>query len=363
LNSPDYKKVLIAPLDWGLGHAARCMPVIDQLLSNGHAVHLAGNGASLLFLKDKYPQLPAHELPGYNIRYPVGKNASVQILLQSPRMFRTIQQEHRFVEKIVADHHIDSIISDNRYGVWNKKCKNVIICHQVAIQSPDGFAWLNPLFLRAHFRMMKNFDVLWIPDEPGDINLSGKLSHGFRIPMPHIYIGTLSRFAGLKKQTAAATGKKYRIVALLSGNEPQRTFFERQLIPELKKQDDTCLLIQGVTEKKSWQTDGNLDIATFLQANEMISILQEAETIICRSGYSTLMDLAALGKKAILVPTPGQTEQEYLANELDRKQIAVRADQHSFDLDRALKSLESIKGFSLLESDRTVLQQAMEKCL
>lgn len=353
------KPVLVAPLDWGLGHAARCMPVIDRLLDRGYPVHLAGNGASLELLTDRYPALPVHELPGYQIHYPVDKNASVQILLQSPRMFRTIRQEQVQTEKIVMAHGIGTILSDNRYGVHSKPCRSIILCHQVAIQSPGGFGWTQPFFRAAHFQMMRPFNELWIPDLPGEPNLAGKLAHGFSIPLPHRYIGHLSRFNDLQR-TASVHSETYRVVALLSGNEPQRTHFEKLLTAQLQQLQEPCLLIQGVTSEKRQGQAGNVRTISFLQAAELLPYLRAADVIICRSGYSTLMDMASLGKKTLLIPTPGQTEQEYLAAELQQKGIAAMMAQEKLNIKTGLANAAASRGLHALSAQDHLLEDALD---
>lgn len=356
---PDSKPVLVAPLDWGLGHAARCIPIIERLLNRGHTVHLAGSDASLRLLTDKYPDLPAHELPGYQIHYPVDKNASVQILLQTPRMFRTIRREQEMTESIVSQHGIGIILSDNRYGIRSRHCRNILLCHQLALQAPAGFGWTNAFFLKGHFRMMRPFDELWIPDMPGNVNLAGKLAHGFSIPMPHRFIGPLSRFAASKPVALPAPGQ-YRIVVLLSGNEPQRTHFENRLTEQLLALNEPVLLIQGMTDAKRRQHLGKLDIVSFLQADELFPYLQAAEVVICRSGYSTLMDMAALGKRTLLVPTPGQTEQEYLADELQQKGMAVMQAQDKLDLAAGLEAARSCRGLHALTDNESLLEAALD---
>ncbi len=361
MNVLANKTILIAPLDWGLGHATRCMPLIDHFLENGAKIILGGNGFSLNLLKDKYPVLPFYELPGYNIQYPVGKNAAIQTLLQAPHILKTIKEEQAAIEKIVSENHVDIILSDNRWGAWSKRSKNIFLCHQVAVQAPPPFGWTNRLLLRYHFGLIKKFDALWIPDDPGEKNLSGKLSHGFSIPIPHSYIGIQSRFS--KFITAADRGKTHNIVALLSGAEPQRTFFEGQLTAQLQNVNEDCLLIQGVTDKKEMRSQDRLDIISYMQAEELLPVLQQANSIVCRAGYSTLMDLAVLGKKAILVPTPGQTEQEYLAGELSKKGMAVSVKQENFDLTVAIEKLKTINGFNAFRTNTELFQQAIEKDL
>ena len=183
------KTILIAPLDWGLGHATRCMPLIDLLLKHGNKIIIAGNGDSFYLLKNQYPTLLFYELPGYNISYSIGKNASFHALMQTPKILKTIREEQKAIADIATKECIDLIISDNRYGVRHPHIKSIIICHQIALQAPKNFRWTNSFFLALHLKQLRQFDTLWIPDEEGDHNLSGILSHAIDFKMPTSYIG------------------------------------------------------------------------------------------------------------------------------------------------------------------------------
>lgn len=358
--SPN-KSILIAPLDWGLGHATRCMPLIDILLEQGHKVIIAGNGDSFFLLKEQYPSLLFYELPPYGITYAVGKNASFHALLQTPKILKTIRKEHKVVAEIVDKEKINLIISDNRYGVWHPKIKSVIICHQIALQAPTAFKWVNPLFLKMHLMQLNKFDRLWIPDEKGDINLSGKLSHNINFKMPHTFIGTQSRFAKFKHQSSFVEELNFSVLAVLSGPEPQRSHLEYLLKQQLKNINENVLLVQGKTHQFQRSTEDNITTVSYLNTNDLYAALQKATIIVCRSGYSTIMDLAALGKKAVLIPSEGQTEQEYLAKELDEKGFAVACYQQSLQLTESFEKLKKIKGFPIYTLSSGALKEALKE--
>ena len=361
LNHP--KKILIAPLDWGLGHSTRCMPLIDLLLKKGHSVIIAGNGDSFFLLKDQYPFLKFYELPGYNISYPGGKNAAVQSLLQSPKIFRTIKKENIAIADIVTNENIDLIISDNRYGVHHDKVKSIFICHHIAIMAPDNMRIMNPVFLKLHLQQINKFDALWIPDEEGNDNLSGKLSHLIDFKKPHTYIGIQSRFSNFIKAPATVDEIDFSILAVLSGPEPQRTFLEIELKNKLANIKQKTLLIKGKTENYTKTEEGNITIVSYLNTNDLFSALQKASSIICRSGYSTIMDLAVLGKKAIFIPTEGQTEQEYLSKMLSEKGYAIECNQNNLVLEDALEKLEKCTGFPVYKSSTDRIEKELQKYL
>ena len=355
-----FKTILIAPLDWGLGHATRCMPLIDLLLQKNYRIIIAGNGDSFFLLKEQYPSLTFYELPGYNISYAVGKNASFYALLQTPKILKTIKAENKAIAAIVQKEKIDLIISDNRYGVRNEQVKSIFICHQIALQAPNNFQFMNSVFLNLHLRQIHKFDALWIPDEENDSNLSGKLSHAITFKIPHTYIGIQSRFLNFKKTASFIDNLNFDILVVLSGPEPQRTFLESELIKKFKNRKEKILLVQGKTEKHTLKEEKNLTTVSYLNTNDLYTALQKAQVIICRSGYSTIMDLAVLGKRAILIPAQGQTEQEYLAATLASKGFAIECKQDSLDIENALEKLKTIDGFSVVRENRTKALEQLE---
>lgn len=358
------KTILIAPLDWGLGHATRCMPLIDLLLQKNHRVIIAGNGDSFFLLKEQYPQLTFYELPGYNISYAAGKNAAFHALLQTPKILRTINVENKVIAELTQKEKIDLIISDNRYGVRHDKIKSIFICHQIALQVPAPFQFMNPVFLKLHLQQIHKFDVLWIPDEENETNLSGKLSHDINFNIPYTYIGIQSRFSNYVKNPSSIEGLSFDVLIVLSGVEPQRSFLENKLKQQFQVRNEKVLLVKGKTESYSISEEGNITTISYLNTNDLFAALQKAPVIICRSGYSTVMDLAVLGKKAILIPAKGQTEQEYLAKILSQKGFAIECKQDKIDIESAMKKLEMINGFSMdCKTQNTVLEVTLDKYL
>lgn len=341
-----HKKILVAFLDWGLGHATRCMPIIDVLLEKRHEVILAGNGHSLLMMQQQYPDLKSYELPAYNIRYSGKRNAAWQILFQTRKIYKTIKQENISLKEIVEKENIQIIISDNRYGIYHPKCRNIFISHQIAIQAPKTFRFTEPFLLKQILKLISKFDELWIPDVADEChNLSGELSHRIKFPIPVKYIGILSRFQK-NIPISVIDDRRFNIVAIISGVEPSRSLFEEQLLKELEKTEGECLLICGKVEQEKRKTiHNNITIINYLQGDELVYYLRQAEIVICRSGYSTIMDLLALEKKAILIPTPGQTEQEYLAKNLAAQNIVVYQKQSDINLKEAIDAIKSTEGF------------------
>jgi uncharacterized protein (TIGR00661 family) len=353
------KKILIAPLNWGLGHATRCMPIINELLAQGADVQLASDGVALDLLKKEYPQLPCHELPSYDIRYPFDSMV-LSMAAQSPKILRGCVKEHIWLKKFIQNNKIDIVISDNRFGFFNKNVKSIFMTHQLNIQAP--FRRLVD-FINAFF--IKKFDERWIPDFEGEPNIAGSLSHGGLAKSLTVnYLGSLSRMKKLEVE------KKYKAIFVLSGPEPQRTIFEKKIIEQLsqlkieKQTTPQYIVIKGQPNStQSIQEYENIEIHNYMKANDLNIKILESEVLVARSGYSTIMDLVNLGSTAVLVPTPGQTEQEYLANNLMQKGIFYTQKQAELNIVEALESVKNYSGFGVFNRDKETFEEIILELL
>ena len=344
--------ILITPLNWGLGHATRCIPIINSLVESGIKVCLASDGRALSLLKEEYPGLTAYELPGYNVRYEQ-TGMIWNIAKQLPKISRAILAERKAVKKIVKAKSVDVIISDNRYGCRSKQTKNIFITHQINIAIPNRRLEIISNKINHHF--INLFDECWIPDFEGEESLAGKLSD---TSADHQYIGPLSRFqyAGLKKE--------HDLIAVLSGPEPQRSILEKKIIEQLKELPLKSLIVQGKTEiMQRSNLSENLSLVSFLTSRDLNEAILKSELVIARSGYSTIMDLVALQKKAILIPTPGQTEQEYLAARLSAQKIFYCQEQEELDIKKALIANAGYTGFKPLRTPTTSIKKFLKRAL
>jgi len=354
------KKVLIAPLDWGLGHATRCIPIIKALQEKGAEVIIAADGRAAQLLKEEFPELKHISLRGYRIQYSKTFGMTLMIALQIPKIIFAIMHEHFALKRIIGEHKPDVVISDNRYGLRNKKINSIFITHQLMVKCPNGLKFLEPLIHRIILFFVKKHSECWIPDTADEKNISGDLSHKYLVPRNAKFIGWLSRF---HLEEIISAPKKYDLLVLLSGTEPQRSVLEKILIQQIQETDHKTLMVRGVTEdQKQFSRQNNLTIVSHLNSNELLEAIDESEIIISRPGYSTLMDLAATGKKAILIPTPGQTEQEYLAEELMRKNIYHSVSQKNFNLQNTIKKVRDTTGFEK-ENFRSEIKEETEKLL
>jgi uncharacterized protein (TIGR00661 family) len=334
-NIPGPKpRILIAPLDWGLGHATRCVPVISALIQQGCAVIVAAEGQTKALLQNEFPQLRFIEIKGYRIQY--SRSAfwlPAKLLLQLPKIFCRIYSENRWLKKAVTENNVTAVIADNRMGLFHKKIPCVYITHQLTIKTGNRFT--ESIAQKIHYHYINKFSACWVPDTEGAFNLAGALSHPAILPnVPVTYLGPLSRFE--KKDVES----KYDLCIILSGPEPQRTIFEKIILQDLHKVKGKVCLVRGRPGKTEvlQHNNSSIEIKNHLTADELNNIVLQSKMIISRCGYSTVMDLVKLQKNAILVPTPGQTEQEYLGRYLQEQKIFYCVDQNSFSLSEAVKN-------------------------
>jgi uncharacterized protein (TIGR00661 family) len=335
------KTILVAPLNWGLGHATRCIPIIKALQENNYIPIIASDGIALELLKKEFPYVKTLKLPSYQIEYAKnGKNFKWKLLKNFPEMIKAIWIEEKKVKKWIKKYDIDGIISDNRLGVFSKKIPSVYLTHQLNVMTGNT-TWFTSIL---HQHIIKKHNECWVPDVEGNPNLTGKLGHVKTPDFALKYIGPLSRIQ--KKEVP----KQYDLMVILSGPEPQRGLLEEKLKKEILRYKGNVVFIKGIVEKdqKKEQIE-NVTYYNFMNSRQLEQTFNESEIVLCRSGYTTIMDLVKLGKKAFFIPTPGQYEQEYLAKKFKDEGLVPYSKQDSFCIEN-LKEIENYKGFPLLES-------------
>lgn len=327
---------MVAPLNWGLGHAARCIPLIKALQEHGFTPIIASDGVALSLLKKEFPELTAHELPSYQIEYAKeGKNFKWKLLRNSPKMIEAVVAERKVVKSLVKQYDLCGIISDNRLGVFSKKVPSVFITHQLNVLSGNT-SWLTSYM---HQLIIKKYAECWVPDFESKPNLTGKLGHikkpGFKLH----YLGPLSRLK------SANTQETHELFVILSGPEPQRGMLEARLREQLQEYDKKAIFVRGVMDaEKQVEEVGNVTYHNFMQSEELQATFNQSKIVLCRSGYTTVMDLACLGKKEVFfIPTPGQFEQEYLAKRFKSEGLVPYATQEKFRI-RQLAETKLYKG-------------------
>lgn len=322
-------KILIAPLNWGLGHASRCVPLIHRLLDEGHEVVIGGDGMSFTLLRKHFPKLRYVYLAPLDLHYSRSGNQTWAMLKAIPQLLLWRNKDRLMLKAILQEEHFDQVISDNRPGLYNKQVECIYITHQLQVKLTKTWRWAEAMASRIHARMYTRFNKVWVPDYE-DINhsLAGELSHPSNLRLSRKktefqYIGPLSRFHS--PITHKPSPINYEVVAVLSGLEPQRTLLEQELIERYSGKEERVLIVQGLVNHPNTRIKrGNLTIVPSMADAELVPALLNARHIIARSGYSTIMDLEALGLLSVgnnkplpvhieLIPTPGQPEQEYLA--------------------------------------------------
>lgn len=301
------KTIFISPLDWGFGHSTRCVPIISNLLKTNKVI-IGVTDVNKQFFDLYFPDIQKINVPSYGIKYSKLLPVWLKILFQFSKIKSVIRQEQKLLEKIVIENSIDVVISDNRFGLYNKQTENIFITHQIKIVAP----FFSEYATKFNLNYIHNFSRVWVPDHKNrSERLSGNLSDSDAVSIPVEYIGPQSALSIFDLDIATIDRSDYLI--LLSGVEPQRTILENSLIDKFKFSNKKITLVRGSDTEVKLENK-NISVINFAYGAELKTLILNAETIICRSGYSTLMDLNFLNKeKLILVPTPGQTEQKYLA--------------------------------------------------
>lgn len=345
------RNILVAPLSWGLGHATRSADLIDRLavLYPDARILLASDGIALQWLALRYPGYQTVTLPGYPVRYPKGSALIMKMLALAPALLASVFREHSMLRHLIREYAIDLVISDNRFGLWNRRCFSVFLTHQLQLQPSGtwslGLVWAANLLNRF---FINRYNQCWVPDYETSPGLAGKLSHPPRIPSGVRYIGPLSRFRTMRPVEGAEHPPD--VLCVVSGPEPQRSIFLEMILHQLKDTPLKAVVVTGAPgETSAEECHGNLRIYSHLPDSQLFSYLRSARFILSRSGYSTLMDLHFTGGKAALVPTPGQTEQEYLAKLYEKQGIAPQMKQADLNIENLMRALSNYKGFVATE--------------
>ncbi len=332
------KKVLVVPLNWGLGHTTRLVPIIRELSKFEAEVYFGGNQVQISLIKQEFPFVQCISFPTLKIRLGREKCQIFSFILQLPGFFIQVLREQIFLKKLIRSKGIDAVIADNVYGLWNKKVYTIVVSHQLSILFPRGLRWMQGAAGRFIKRHISKYNECWVPDVRGKINLAGRLSQQKKTLSNCKYIGILSRFDKYGSEMDSIPIRKNRLLILLSGPESQRTIFENLIAEQLVDlpEEISFQVIRGLPNSSEVPATG---WKNHLPAFELYKSIVESSYIICRSGYSTIMDLVTLKKTALLVPTPGQTEQEYLADYLTERGWFKSIKQENFTISEALSIL------------------------
>ncbi len=356
-------KALICPLDWGIGHATRCVPVISKLIELGFEVVVAASGRPLEFIKKEFPEILVIDFPGININYPKNDGIALKMFRLLPAFLFGIWREHRDLKKIAAATGATLIISDNRFGCWHAKIPSVFMTHQLNIQVPAGLKFIQGILNSINYRFIRQYKACWIPDFEPHRGLAGALSHPQKLPINANYIGILSRFSKISGRYSDIFQPDFDLLVMLSGPEPQRTILEEKILHQLVSLNMQVALVRGMPESdEAYVLDNRIHVFAHLDSANLCELIGRSALVICRSGYSSIMDLVTLGKRAIFIPTPGQTEQEYISHYLMEKKIYFSMNQEDFDLVYALEMCKNFPGM-VIRNNYKDLEEQIRKTL
>ena len=343
----DKPLLLFSCLDWGLGHTTRSVPLINELLVSGCDLIVACNSTQKVLLQAEFIDLKYVELPGYDLSYGSGRWATrLKIIAQISKILMRIKSENAWLKALIRENKVDGLISDNRYGLYHPQIPSVFITHQLHVHSGYG-SYADSILQKFLYRFINRFTVCWVPDFKKRNSLAGLLSHPETLPdIPVQYLGAISRF----NECTGSTEKKFDLLILISGPEPQRTILEKMMIEQSERSDKKIALVRGLPGDTTILEHKKISIFNHLNGNKLNKLICESELVICRSGYTTIMDMVKLKKKMIVIPTPGQSEQEYLAGYLSQNHFALSIPQNAFTLDRALE-LAANFSFTYIDTD------------
>ncbi len=350
------KKVLIAPLHWGMGHTTRCMPIITLMLQQQYTVYVAATAAQRALLEQEYTQLHYITSPTVTVVYGKHKWHTIYKLFGVANAFvRNIKKEHSWLQQVVQQYGIQVVLSDNRYGLYTPLCHTIFITHQLQPRNVLGTIAIR-LVQKKLYQYINQYHACWVLDEPKPHHIAGTLSHPKLMPtIPTTYIGITTR---LTKVNGIIL---YKLCVLLSGPEPQRGILEHIILAQLPQLQVPYVLVRGVASNAV--TIPNTPYSTHynhLTATALSLVIAQSTYVLCRSGYTTIMDMLLLGKQCILVPTPGQSEQEYLANYLHHKGLALAIQQHALHLHTALHLANTYTYVPYTTPQSSILKQAVQ---
>jgi len=333
------KKVLIGVFDWGLGHATRDTPLIEEILRRGYKLDILSTGRALVLLKKKFGNRCRYfDVPSIDAPYPKHKYFVFSFTVSIPEMLFSINQARRLSAKIISKEKYDIVISDCRYDVYDKPNNSYLINHQVRFDCPSFGEKAAEKWLASRY---KKYKYVLVPDFQKN-NLTGRLSHNLLYVKGKKlkYVGILSQV----KQRKLDQDIDYFIS--ISGPEPQRTALEKVMRAKLNKLKGKIVVALGKPEIEKTSSGKNIQIYGYLDSIKQEEMMNRSKFIICRSGYTTVMELTELGnKKVLFIPTPGQTEQVYLAKLYEKKKYFHFVEQQNLDILKDIAIARKFNGF------------------
>ena len=333
-NCKEKPLLLFSSLDWGLGHTTRSIPLLKEFLNYGCNLIVACNSIQKEILQPELQGAVFVDLEGYGLIYGhTGWGTRLKLIFQLRKILTRIKKENDWLNSFINKNEVDALISDNRYGFYHPGIPSVFITHQLFVETGYG-SFFNKISQKFLYKYINRFSECWVPDFKKNNSLAGKLSQPkINLAVPVKYLGALSRF----EKCDQTTEKKFDLLIMLSGPEPQRTILEKLMLKQSQRVEIKIALVRGLPAESEELHNGQVKIFNHLKADQLNNLICASEMVICRSGYTTIMDLVKLKKKMIVIPTPGQPEQEYLAEHLSQNNLAVIVKQKKFSLPHAME--------------------------
>jgi hypothetical protein len=354
--------VLVSPLNWGLGHAMRDIPVIRTLHAHGHEVTIAACGNALAVLRQEFPDAPTIEYPDYPVPFSSGHLFVPRFCACLPFMLKAVAREHATLDAILAKDHYDLVISDNRLGVFSSQVPSIFISHQLHYHLPLLYWPAEILAIPANMFLHEQYNRIIVPDNPpGPLSLAGKLSR----PQTDVARDRVF-FSGILSGTSQmACTQDLDYLVIISGPEPQRTILEKIILARIGELNGSGVVLLGNPQgSKAAFRRGDWTCIPYVPTEVKAELMNRAKCVICRSGYTTLMELAELGKtRALLIPTPGQTEQEYLSWYYREKGWFHSEAQDKLDLIDDVAATRNYPGFPAMSKTAENTHQLYEELL
>jgi spore coat polysaccharide biosynthesis predicted glycosyltransferase SpsG len=356
--------ILVCPLEWGLGHAGRMIPLVRRLQEKGHNLFIGAGSELQRFFHAELTGVKYIDFRGFSPSYSVHLPQYAALLLRMPVLIFHAAAEHFRLKRIIKNNNIDIVISDNRFGLWNRKVKTVYVTHQVRIPFPEKFRSYEWIGTGLHRFIIKKYSFCFIPDLPGELNLSGRLSHEVKMTVTTRFIGILSKFTDCHPAQKSGKESVPDITIILSGPEPQKGILRQKLVGIFKEKGLKVVILEGKPgTSEPVSRIGNTISYNHLPSGEMAELLTCSKNIITRSGYTSIMELISLNRTALLIPTPGQTEQEYLAKYLSAKGWFTAVSQRALNLETVLLTPKPFDSVKILAESRILLEEALDEVL
>lgn len=329
-----------------------------------HNIFIGSGEEHLSLFRKELAGLSYIQFPGFKPGYSRFLPQYLILLLKTPLLLYHITREHFRLKKIIQKHAIDIVISDNRFGLWNRKVKTAYVTHMPLIPFPKPLRFLEFFGVLLQRVVIKKYSMCLIPDLPGELNVSGRLSHGIYLPDNVRFIGILSRFISPGVSREEHPIKYQHNTVILSGPEPQKEILKQKLVTLLKDKEPITVFLEGKPDRKNEAVRlGNIFFYNHLFSSEMKEMITTSERIITRSGYTTIMELISLNCCALLIPTPGQTEQEYLAEYLAGKGWFSAISQREIKAEISLPATKAIWPDDIITQSNMLLSEALKELL